>query len=116
MCDVEVLGFVADVSRECRVLFFFISNTIFISYLNFMCAAISFLLLILFQYVFGMYHFILCPFGAVKLHSFIAISVGTLTVELFAYILSMTASFQVLSESVLINLSAIGVTTLLNYE
>ena len=39
------------------------------------------------------------------------ISVGTLTVELFAYILSMTASFQVLSESVLINLSAIGLTT-----
>ncbi len=71
--------------------FFFISNTSFISYLHFMCAAISFLFLLLFQYVFGMYYFILCPFGAIKLHSFIAISVGTLTVELFAYILPMTA-------------------------
>lgn len=102
-------------SRECGVLFF-ISNTIFISYLHFTCAAISFLFSFLFQYVFVMYYFILCPFGTVKLYSFIAISVGTLTVELFAYILSMTTSFQVLSESVLINFSAIGVTTLLNYE
>ena len=102
-------------STECGVLFF-ISNTIFISYLRFMCAVISFLFSFLFQYVFGMFYFILCPFGTVKLYSFTAISAGTLTVELFAYILSMTTSFQVLSESVLINLSAIGVTTLLNYE